>query len=201
MHGDDFGWRPGAHRRRFGPPPFGPFVGAPWGGEFKGGRRGRARRGDVRVAVLALLAEAPRHGYEIIQELASRSHGAWQPSPGSIYPTLQLLEDEGLVRSIEVEGKRRYEITEQGRAHLAENPRSTAPWDEMARTVDPGRVELGEAMRHIAMAMHQVFEVGTEEQRRHAVGLLTELRRQLYVLLADEGTPAPPAKEGPPPAG
>jgi DNA-binding PadR family transcriptional regulator len=205
MHGGDFGWK-GPHRRRFGPPPFAPFGVPPWADVFGGRPRGRARRGDVRVAVLALLAEGPRHGYEIIHELAHRSHGAWHPSPGSIYPTLQLLEDEGLVRGVEVDGKRRYEITEEGRAHLAENPRASAPWDEMARSVDPGRVELGEALRHVGMAMHQVFEVGTEDQRRQAVGLLTELRRQLYVLLASDGdapaqeaAPAP-AQEAPPTA-
>lgn len=196
MHGEDFGWR-GPHRRRFAGPPFGV---PPWADIMVGRARGRARRGDVRVAVLALLAEGPRHGYEIIHELADRSHGAWQPSPGSVYPTLQLLEDEGLVRGVEVDGKRRYEITDEGRAHLAEHPRA-APWEEMARTVDPGRVELGEAMRHVAMAMHQVFEVGTEDQRRQAVSLLNELRRQLYVLLASEPPAAEPPQEAPPAAG
>jgi DNA-binding PadR family transcriptional regulator len=171
------------HHRRFGPP-FGLFAGM----EFGPGRgRGRARRGDVRLAVLTLLAEQPRHGYEIIRELVDRSQGAWQPSPGSVYPTLQLLEDEGLVKSVEENGKRRYEITDEGTAYLTANARSSAPWDEMAGSVDPGRAQLFDALRHVAMATHQVGEVGSAEQRQSAVKLLTEVRRQLYVLLSTEG--------------
>jgi DNA-binding PadR family transcriptional regulator len=171
------------HHRRFGPP-FGLFGGM----EFGPGRgRGRARRGDVRLAVLTLLAEQPRHGYEIIRELVDRSQGAWQPSPGSVYPTLQLLEDEGLVKGVDDNGKRRFEITEEGTAYLTANARSSAPWDEMAGSVDPGRVQLFDALRHVAMATQQVVEVGSAEQRQSAVKLLSEARRQLYVLLSTEG--------------
>ena len=83
---------------------------------FGRGRRRRMRRGDIRTAVLAVLDEQPRHGYEVIQALEDKTGGAWRPSPGSVYPTLQLLEDEGLARSSEREGKKVYELTEEGRA-------------------------------------------------------------------------------------
>jgi DNA-binding PadR family transcriptional regulator len=204
-HRHEFGgWRP--PRRRFGGPDFAQGFAPPWMPITGVRGRGRARRGDVRVAILTLLAEQPRHGYEIIHELADRSGGAWQPSPGSVYPTLQLLEDEGLVRGVEVEGKRRFEITDEGRAHLAANPRASTPWEDMARNVDPTRHELMDAVRHVAMATHQVAEVGTDEQRQQAITLLHELRRHLYVLLASEATPQPgdaqpgeePASEAPP---
>src|SRR5213079_3522103 len=97
--------------------------GGPWGGPpfgprgFGGGRRRRMRRGDVRAAVLVLLAEEPRNGYGLMQEIERRSDGVWRPSPGSVYPALQQLEDEGLVRSTESDGRRVFELTEAGRAH------------------------------------------------------------------------------------
>jgi DNA-binding PadR family transcriptional regulator len=160
-------------------------MGPRWGhGHGPGG--GRAKRGDVRAAVLALLAERPMHGYEIIRELGERSHGVWQPSPGSVYPTLQMLEDQGFVRGIEDGGKRRYEITEPGRAHLADNPRHAAPWEEVARGADPVRMQLRDAAKHVMLATHQVAEVGTDSQRDEAVRLLVEARRKLYVLLATD---------------
>src|ERR1700704_5129922 len=94
----------------FGPGgPFGPF-----------GRGRKARRGDVRTAALLLLAEEPRNGYQIMQELEERSEGLWRPSPGSVYPALQQLEDEGLIRSEEADGRRLYHLTEAGRAYVAE---------------------------------------------------------------------------------
>src|SRR6201992_1633393 len=87
-----------------------------FGGPGRGGRGPRARRGDVRAAVLALLADRPMHGYEMIKEIEERSEGAWTPSAGSIYPMLQLLEDEGLIRGEETDGKRRFSLTREGRA-------------------------------------------------------------------------------------
>jgi DNA-binding PadR family transcriptional regulator len=126
------------------------------------------------------------HGYEIIRELGERSHGVWQPSPGSVYPTLQLLEDEGLIRGVDEDGKRRYELTDEGRAHLESNPRPTAPWDDVLRGVDPIHVQLRDGVKHVAMATMQVAEVGTEEQRKEAARLLAETRRQLYVLLSTD---------------
>src|SRR5262245_44023429 len=113
-------------RRRGGPWHAGP-------GHFGAGRR--AGRGDIRAAILALLAEEPKHGYQIIREIADRSEGAWTPSPGSVYPTLQQLTDEGLVRSSETDGKRVYELTDQGRAQ-AESRQGPLPWEEAAQGAD-----------------------------------------------------------------
>src|ERR687893_3158314 len=90
----------------------------------------RARRGDVRAAVLVLLAEEPRNGYQLMQEIEQRSDGVWRPSPGSVYPALQQLEDEGLVRIAEREGRKAYELTDEGRAHVAaRRDELGAPWD------------------------------------------------------------------------
>jgi DNA-binding PadR family transcriptional regulator len=189
---------PGRSRQRR--PDFGFFGPHRWHPHAHGG--GRARRGDVRAAILALLAEKPMHGYEIIRELGDRSRGVWQPSPGSVYPTLQLLEDEGLIRGVDDAGKRRFELTDEGRAHLAANPRLNAPWEDVLRGVDPVQVQLRDAVKHVALATHQVAEVGTEEQRAEAARLLAETRRQLYVLLASspsESEQGPAAQE--PPAG
>ena len=138
-HGPHGGW-PG-HHGAFGPfgppgPPMPPGPPGPWG--FGGRRRGRGRRGrgDVRAAILALLAERPMHGYEMIQELEARTGGVWRPSPGSVYPTLQLLEDEDLITGEEGEGRRRFTLTDAGR-EAAESERSAAaPWDEAAAGAD-----------------------------------------------------------------
>src|ERR1700678_1383657 len=108
------------------------------GGRYRGGR---SRRGDVRYAILALLEERPMHGYEMMQELAERTQGLWRPSPGSLYPALQLLEDQGFVRSESAEGRRQYTLTDEGRAHLKEHAKS-APWENMVRDADQGDIAL-----------------------------------------------------------
>ena len=95
----------------------GPFGGPPFGGPFGGGR-GRRRRGDVRAAVLILLAEEPRNGYQLMQTIEERSDGRWRPSPGSVYPTLAQLEDEGLIRGIERDGTKLFELTDAGREQV-----------------------------------------------------------------------------------
>jgi DNA-binding PadR family transcriptional regulator len=151
------------------------------------GRGGRARRGDVRAAVLALLAEQPMYGYEIIQQLEERTQGVWRPSAGSVYPTLQLLEEQGLVTSEESGGKRRYTLTDAGRAEGQKDDRGTAPWDEVTEGIDPVRWELLRSIGQIAVATKQVAEAGSEEQQAEAVKLLAETRRRLYALLAQEG--------------
>ena len=104
-------------------------FGGPGPGGFRrrGGGGGRARRGDVRAAILALLQERPMHGYEIITELASRTADVWRPSPGSVYPTLQLLEDEGLVNSVESAGKRRFSLTAEGPLRRQPSDRERPP--------------------------------------------------------------------------
>src|SRR3954451_219248 len=107
----------GRHAPHFDPRAFwhGPSRGMGFGGP--GARRSRARRGDVRAAILLLLAEEPRNGYAIMQEIERRTDGVWRPSPGAVYPALSQLEDEGLVRATEHDGRRSYELTDEGRAY------------------------------------------------------------------------------------
>ena len=143
----------------------------------------RARRGDVRAAVLVLLAEEPRNGYQLMQEIEQRSEGVWRPSPGSIYPALQLLEDEGLVRTTG-EGKT-YELTDAGRAHVEEKDLG-APWDAVKGDMAEGAWELMGAMRQIGGALFQLTHSGTEAQQQEAKEVLAETRRKLYRILADE---------------
>ncbi|MBL3807819.1 PadR family transcriptional regulator [Streptomyces sp. BRB081] len=175
----------GDDRRRaaFGPfgPGFGP--GGPWGG--RGGGRGRARRGDVRASILALLADRPMHGYEMIQEIAERSGGAWKPSPGSVYPTLQLLEDEGLIASESGGGKKLFALTEEGRSAAEAGP--DAPWEEVGRGVDWESVnEIRQAGAGLMEAFGQVWKTGTKEQREKALAVVNDARKRLYLILADQ---------------
>ncbi|MGW1895564.1 PadR family transcriptional regulator [Streptomyces sp. NPDC002004] len=194
-HGHEHGHRgPGHHgrggfegrRAAFGPfgPGFGP--GGPWGGRGgRGGPRGRARRGDVRASILALLKDRPMHGYEMIQEIAERSGGAWKPSPGSVYPTLQLLEDEGLIASATEGGKKLFSLTEAGRAAADEGP--DAPWEEAGRGVDWDTLnEIRQAGFGLMEAFGQVWKTGSKEQREKALSVINEARKKLYLILADE---------------
>jgi DNA-binding PadR family transcriptional regulator len=150
------------------------------------GRGGpRARRGDVRAAILALLAERPMHGYEMIKELEERTKGAWVPSAGSIYPTLQLLEEEGLIAGEEVEGKRRFALTEEGSTMAAERE-GTAPWDEVTKGTDPEVVKLKHSLVQLNHSIAQVFHAADDEQRKRVRELLDETRRSVYSVLAEE---------------
>ncbi|WP_245976082.1 PadR family transcriptional regulator [Amycolatopsis palatopharyngis] len=136
------------------------------------------------MAILTLLAEQPRHGYEIISEIGERSNGLWRPSPGSIYPTLQLLADEGLVVSSEAGGKRLFELTDEGRAAV-EKQESTPPWEHMAQEADPAEVELGNAVRALMGAMQQVGAAASATQKSKAVAVINEARRSLYGILGE----------------
>ena len=150
------------------------------------GRRRRASRGDVRTAALLLLAEEPRNGYQIMQELEERSEGLWRPSPGSVYPALQQLEDEGLIRSEEAEGRRLYHLTDAGRAYVAERPEDQpAPWETFTDNVSDQHGETAALMRDVAMAFVQVMQAGSEAQVAEACKVLAETRRSLYRILAD----------------
>jgi DNA-binding PadR family transcriptional regulator len=151
-----------------------------------GGRGGghRGRRGDVRAVILALLAERPMHGYEMLEELSRRTRGLWRPSPGSLYPALQLLEDQGLVRSAEEQGRRRFELTGEGRALQARSTPGTALWEDIVSAADDGALALRGALRGVELAVSQVAEAGTPEQQAAACVLLAELRRRLYLVLA-----------------
>ena len=137
-----------------------------WGGFGRGGPRGRgrgrARRGDVRAAVLALLAERPMHGYEIIGELAERTNGMWKPSPGSVYPTSRCWRRRASVAGEEMDGKRRFTLTDEGRDKVAEQA-DTAPWEQVAKGVDPELRELWDSFRQMAMACRQISAAGTAD--------------------------------------
>jgi DNA-binding PadR family transcriptional regulator len=164
----------------FGSGPFG--FGGP-GGPF--GRGQRARRGDVRAALLTLLAEEPRNGYQLMQEIERRSDGVWRPSPGSVYPALQQLEDEGLVRSDESEGRKRFQLTEAGREAAEAAAAGGAPWDAASESVDADAWELFGVARQVGMAIFQIAQVGTAEQLASAREVLTNARRSLYGILAE----------------
>jgi DNA-binding PadR family transcriptional regulator len=152
--------------------------------------RGRAGRGDIRAAILALLAEQPMHGYQIMQELSERSGGAWRISPGSVYPTLSQLEDEELVRAEQQGGKRVFSLTEAGTAEAAGAP--SAPWQDVGADVPPALVELRDLMHQVRSATRQVVQAGSEKQVADAAELLRETRRKLYQLLAEDDRPAEP---------
>ncbi|MFI5041337.1 MAG: PadR family transcriptional regulator [Acidimicrobiales bacterium] len=162
---------------RFGGPGFG---GQGISGSFFG-HGPRASRGDVRAAILALLAEAPMHGYQIIQEVGERSGGVWTPSPGSVYPTLQHLEDEGLVSSDEREGKKVFSLTQAG---AATNPGGRAPWEEVG--VDGRLIELRDGISQVAAAVRQIARAGTPAQVLAAKTVLADARRALYRILAED---------------
>ena len=145
---------------------------------------GPARRGDVQPAVIALLAEQDMHGYQIIQELTERSGGAWTPSPGSIYPTLQALEDQGMVTSEKVGGKRVFSLTDEGREYAASLPEQ-APWDEMASDTDPTR-RLREVVQGLMAATWQVGRGGNRQQIEKTTEILAEARKRVYEQLAND---------------
>jgi DNA-binding PadR family transcriptional regulator len=187
---------PGRHHGRgrhgafgFGGPrggfPFGPFD---RGGMFGPGPK--VGRGDVRTAVLRLLAEEPRNGYQIIQELTERSGGVWRPSPGSVYPALQQLEDEGLVRAEETDGKRVFRLTEEGQGTVKALADTAAPWETAAQGVDTEEGALAMELRmligQVAGAVIQVAQVGNAAQVARAKDLMTNTRRSLYRILAED---------------
>jgi DNA-binding PadR family transcriptional regulator len=140
----------------------------------------------VRLALLRLLAEEPRNGYQLMQTIEERSDGRWRPSPGSVYPTLAQLEDEGLIRSGESEGQRRFEITDAGREHLETRSAEPAPWEPDDEEESDALTELGPLVIQIGKAAWQVASVGDEGQRARATELLAETRRGLYRILAED---------------
>ncbi|WP_400994879.1 PadR family transcriptional regulator [Agromyces sp. GXQ0307] len=150
----------------------------------------RMGKGDVRAAVLALLAEKPMHGYQIITEIAERSGGAWKPSAGSVYPTLQLLADEGLISAEESGGRKTYTLTEAGRAEAEASADRTPPWPTPPGGGSGGGRDFGmsgalpKAGIELAQAAAQVGRTGTPEQVKEAVEVLEDARRRLYSILA-----------------
>ena len=149
-----------------------------------GGGGGRRRRGDVRSAVLHLLADRDMHGYEMIQEIEERTAGRWRPSAGSIYPTLQLLADEGLVTAEEVDGRRVFSLTDSGRKLAEEKQGEEQSWEGSEHDRSPYHRLRREASQTIAAGM-QVAKTGTAEQLGQAIEIFADARRRLYSLLAD----------------
>ena len=145
------------------------------------------RRGDVRAAILLLLDEEPRNGYQVMQELEERSGGSWRPSPGSVYPALQLLADEGLIRGESREGSTVYELTDAGRKHVEENRESLGtPWKEAAGGMPQDVRDLMRLAMDVGMATRQVVQAGSESQRGKARDLLESTRKGLYTILAGD---------------
>ncbi|MBA3020906.1 PadR family transcriptional regulator [Propionicimonas sp.] len=164
---------------------------ADWGFNGAGpgsfGPQTRVRRGDTRAAILKVLAEKPMHGYQIIQELSQRSGGAWRPSAGSVYPTLQLLADEGLIEATETGGKKVFALTEAGKAAVEELAEETPPWDVAAAVGDfNGLFALRDSGARLASAVMQVGRSGEKEQIEAAVEILNATRKQIYSLLAQD---------------
>ncbi len=183
--------------------------GQSWGGQATGGMGGpppwlaglfglaqgeqrtapRARRGDVRAAILDVLAAEPLNGYQIISGIAERTGGAWKPSPGSIYPTISQLEDEGLVEADDANGRRTLRLTDAGRDYVAANADElagvwepfTAPRRSEGNDYSALKPEIGQVMS----AVWQIATTGTDQQRRDAIDVLVETRRKLYGLLAE----------------
>jgi DNA-binding PadR family transcriptional regulator len=151
------------------------------------GRGGpRARRGDIKAAVLALLGEKPMHGYEMIKEIEERSGGLWRPSAGSIYPTLQLLEESGLISGAERDGKREFSLTEEGRRAAGERS-GPLPWEQVSADADQHEVRLRESFFALRAAVLQVGRAGTEDQSTRAREALDAARREVYSILAEDG--------------
>ena len=204
----------GGHRMRMrmrgGPPwPGEPFFelgprGGPRGGPFGPKQfrvRGpRVRRGDVRAAILDLLSEGqPWNGYQIIQEIGARTEGVWRPSAGSVYPALQQLEDEALIRA-ETKGedrRRMYALTEEGRAYVDEHADELrASWDAVTSSVDDAEVQLGRIVKQVMVAVHQVAQAGSAAQVQQAGKILADTRRALYRILAADDQDAEEDSQG-----
>lgn len=173
-----------------GPPPwigqmFGPQWGGPGGG--RGGRRSRVRRGDVRTAILDVLGSAPEplNGYQVIQQIADRTEGAWKPSPGSVYPTISQLVDEGLVEDAP-QGRKTLQLTDTGRGYLTDNAEQVAAvWAAFDEDGVDDASDLRQVIKQTVGAIVQVASTGTPAQQDKAVEILADTRRKLYGLLAE----------------
>jgi DNA-binding PadR family transcriptional regulator len=157
--------------------------GPPWvaGGGWVAAKR--MRRGDIRRALLRALADGPAHGYEVIRRLEERSGGLWRPSAGSVYPTLQLLEEQGLLTSRQEDGKRVYELTAEGRTEI-ERGDDNLPFENPEGAT--GRQALRAAVGQLHMAAKQVAMAADEPKVERATAVLKEARQKLYQLLAED---------------
>ena len=179
-------WLAIAARGRGGPRGFGGPGRHGFGGP-RGRHGGRRPRGDVRAAILLLLDEEPRNGYGIMQEIEERSAGVWRPSPGSVYPVLQQLEDEGLVRAEESGERKVMQLTEAGSEYVRERREALGtPWDTAAAGVSEDMMELRALIWQVGAAVREVVGSGTDEQHAQARAVLAETRRSLYRILAGD---------------
>ena len=194
-------WSPGGgrNRRPSGPPPWlGEILGFTTGTQQRSQQRGpRVRRGDVRTAIIDVLhrarkADEPINGYQVIQEIAELSHGEWRPSPGSVYPTIQQLQDEGLVESDDERGRRTIRLTDAGVAWAEDNADELASvWAPFAPAEQPGQdqpsghADIKSEIGQVLSAVWQLATQGSEQQRRAALDVLVDTRRRLYGILAD----------------
>jgi DNA-binding PadR family transcriptional regulator len=176
----------------FGPGGFGPgdFGGGPGFGPRGFGRGGpharRRKRGEIREAILRLLQDRPMHGYEMIQEIGQRSDGTWTPSPGSVYPMLQMLEDEGLVTPNEQDGRKVFSLTADGTAHVAELGDTPPPWQPEDGASDSPHHRIRSAAGQVWMAVRQVAQTGDSAQLDAAIAVLEQTRRDIYGILAGD---------------
>jgi DNA-binding PadR family transcriptional regulator len=182
----------------------GPFEfggrGGPFGPPRFGGRGPRVRRGDVRAAILDLLAEGqPWNGYQIIQEIGARTQGVWRPSAGSVYPALQQLEDEALIKA-EAAGedrRRMYTLTEEGQAYVTEHADELkASWDAVTGSVNDTEVQLRHTIHQVMVAVSQVAQAGSAAQVQQAGKILADTRRALYRILAADDPDAEEDSQG-----
>src|SRR5689334_14984631 len=182
------GRRRGHHHPRRGGPRMGEGMpmhrGRGGRGPGRGPGRGRAPRGDVRTAVLMLLSQEPMHGYQLMQAIADRSGGRWTPSPGAIYPTINQLEDEGLVSVTAESGRKLVTLTDAGRAYVEERREASIDPFAAFEKAEPA-TDLRGLLEELHIAARQVGRSGSEEQRAAAAKILAEARRSLYLLLAD----------------
>jgi DNA-binding PadR family transcriptional regulator len=181
------GRRRGGHGGHGGFGPLGPGGFGPPRHRGGGRREGRGGRGDVRAAILLLLAEEPMHGYQLIQQITDRSDGVWTPSPGSVYPALSQLEDEGLVAFDRLEGRKTATLTDEGRAYVeAHRDELGSPWDDVGGGVSKEWRELRSELGALVGAAHQVAQVGTRPQVAQAAQTMAEARKALYRILAED---------------
>jgi len=164
----------------------------------RGRRRGmRARRGDVRAAMLQLLGEAPMHGYQLMQQIAERSQGVWRPSPGTIYPVLAQLEDEGLVEVTRIQGRKLATLTDDGRAYVRDHADELGDPFAALREEFGSRIDLREPMASLVSAIRQIARSGSAGQQEAARTVLRDARRALYLILADDESDAAGPVDGP----
>jgi DNA-binding PadR family transcriptional regulator len=183
--------RPGRSRHRRDDFGFGPGFGGPFGRGPGGRGRKRMRRGDVRAAILVLLDEEPRNGYQLMQEIEERSEGAWRPSPGSVYPALQQLEDEGLVKPEESDGRKQFTLTGDGVKHVEDNREKLGePWANLGGDDKGLQVDYWKQVKPLIEAVKQVAQVGNDDALKRGGEVLADARRKLYAILAEDRSDA-----------